>query len=233
MRIATFNIQHGRGPDGEVDLERLAAAAALLDADVLALQEVDVDVARSHRANLAAIAAGEMAFAFAPTMSMGHGWYGIAIAVRGSITGSEVMELPGEEGDEPRVAILATVRLEGGDELTVAATHLSVRTHVARLQLEAVLSELVDRHPPAVLLGDLNLTPRLVQPAVAAANLALADTAMATFPAHKPKIRIDHVAVSVGLSTGEVEVVHTPVSDHRALVARVQKAGITGARGEL
>lgn len=233
MRIATFNIQHGRGPDGEVDLERLAAAAALLDADVLALQEVDVEVARSHGANLAAVAAGDMAFAFAPAMAIRHGWYGNALVVRGTISDSDVLELPGEEGDEPRVAILARVRLEGEDEITVAATHLSVRTHVARLQLEAVLSELVDMHPPAVLLGDLNLTPRLVQPAVAAAGLTLADSAAPTFPAHRPRIRIDHVAVSGGLSIGGVEVVHTPVSDHRALVARVQKAGTGGARGEL
>ena len=222
MRIATFNIQHGRGPDGEVDLERLAAATALLDADVLALQEVDVDVERSHRANLAAISAGDMAFAFAPAMAIRDGWYGNALAVRGAIDDAEVVQLPGEEGDEPRVAIVGVVRLDGGEELTVAATHLSIRTYIARLQLEAVLSELVDRRPPHVLVGDLNLPPRIVEPAVAAAGLAIADTTAATFPAHRPRIRIDHVAVSRDISIERAEIVHTPVSDHRALVAEVQ-----------
>ena len=44
MRLATFNLLHGRSlTDGLVDSDRLAAAVAALDADVLALQEVDRD----------------------------------------------------------------------------------------------------------------------------------------------------------------------------------------------
>src|SRR5690554_2818230 len=61
MRIATFNILHGRSPaDDEVDLDRFAAAVRLLDADVLALQEVDRDQPRSHGADLTALAAEAM-----------------------------------------------------------------------------------------------------------------------------------------------------------------------------
>ena len=42
MRLATFNILHGRSlTDGQVDPARLTAAAAELDADVLGIQEVD------------------------------------------------------------------------------------------------------------------------------------------------------------------------------------------------
>ncbi|PVZ09465.1 endonuclease/exonuclease/phosphatase family protein [Actinomycetospora cinnamomea] len=42
MRLATFNLLHGRSPDdGVVDAERLRDAVKGLDADVLALQEVD------------------------------------------------------------------------------------------------------------------------------------------------------------------------------------------------
>ncbi|WP_225755007.1 endonuclease/exonuclease/phosphatase family protein [Actinotalea sp. Marseille-Q4924] len=61
MRLATFNILHGRSPgDGVVDLDRYAAAVRRLDADVLALQEVDDDQARSHHADLTAVAAAAM-----------------------------------------------------------------------------------------------------------------------------------------------------------------------------
>ena len=52
MRLATFNILHGRSQhDGEVDLDRLASAVRTLDADILALQEVNRDQPRSHLAN--------------------------------------------------------------------------------------------------------------------------------------------------------------------------------------
>ena len=58
MRLATFNILHGRSPvDGQVDLDRFAAAVRDLDADVLALQEVDRDQPRSHGADLTTVAA--------------------------------------------------------------------------------------------------------------------------------------------------------------------------------
>ncbi|MCZ7423088.1 endonuclease/exonuclease/phosphatase family protein [Verrucosispora sp. WMMA2121] len=58
MRLATFNLLHGRSlADGLVDPARLAAAVAALDADVLALQEVDRDQSRSGHLDLTAIAA--------------------------------------------------------------------------------------------------------------------------------------------------------------------------------
>lgn len=61
MRLATFNILHGRSlDDGHVSLDRLSACIRGLDPDVLALQEVDVDQPRSSLADLTAIAAAAM-----------------------------------------------------------------------------------------------------------------------------------------------------------------------------
>ncbi|WDZ83154.1 endonuclease/exonuclease/phosphatase family protein [Micromonospora cathayae] len=58
MRLATFNLLHGRSlTDGLVDPDRLAAAVTALDADILALQEVDRDQSRSGGLDLTAIAA--------------------------------------------------------------------------------------------------------------------------------------------------------------------------------
>ena len=61
MRLVTWNVLHGCSPDdGRVDLDRFAAAVRGLDADVLALQEVDRGQERSHSADLAAVAAEAM-----------------------------------------------------------------------------------------------------------------------------------------------------------------------------
>ncbi|MFC6021188.1 endonuclease/exonuclease/phosphatase family protein [Plantactinospora solaniradicis] len=61
MRLATFNLLHGRSPhDGLVDETRLSTAVANLDADVLALQEVDRDQSRSNHLDLTSIAAQAM-----------------------------------------------------------------------------------------------------------------------------------------------------------------------------
>ena len=62
MRLATFNILSGRAPaDDRVDPDRFAAVVRELDADVLALQEVDRGQARSGYADLTAVAAEAMA----------------------------------------------------------------------------------------------------------------------------------------------------------------------------
>ena len=41
LRVASYNIRHGVGSDGRLDLPRTAAAIAALGADVIGLQEVD------------------------------------------------------------------------------------------------------------------------------------------------------------------------------------------------
>jgi endonuclease/exonuclease/phosphatase family metal-dependent hydrolase len=61
VRLVTFNLWNGRSrSDRRVVLERVAAAIAVLSPDVLGLQEVDLLQARSHHADLTAIAAEAM-----------------------------------------------------------------------------------------------------------------------------------------------------------------------------
>jgi endonuclease/exonuclease/phosphatase family metal-dependent hydrolase len=74
-----------------------------------------------------------------------------------------------------------------------------------------------------VLLGDLNLGPEVVEPAVAAAGYELAPTP-ATFPAEEPRRRIDYVAVA-GLTVAGARVPRVPLSDHRPVIADVQAPG--------
>lgn len=72
VRLVTFNLLHGRSvSDGLVDGSRLAAVVRELNADVLALQEVDRDQSRSGGLDLTAVAAlasGAVAHRFAAAM---------------------------------------------------------------------------------------------------------------------------------------------------------------------
>jgi endonuclease/exonuclease/phosphatase family metal-dependent hydrolase len=113
MRVATFNLLHGRSPvDGEVEKDRLVDAVRSLGADVLGLQEVDRDQERSHHLDLAAIAADAMdavAWRFEPALAgtPGGRWrparadeppgepaYGIALASRLPVRSWRVFRLP-------------------------------------------------------------------------------------------------------------------------------------------
>jgi len=113
MRMATFNIQHGRSiDDGKVDVGRLADCVRRLDADVLALQEVDCDQPRSAMADLTAVAAEAMGavshrFVAAISGTPGATWmaatgreqpgtasYGIALLSRFEAINWQVLRLP-------------------------------------------------------------------------------------------------------------------------------------------
>jgi endonuclease/exonuclease/phosphatase family metal-dependent hydrolase len=206
----------------------VAAACAVLGADVLALQEVDRGVPRSGRADLARLAADAagMNVVFAQTMSLRGGQYGNALLARGEIDDVEIVRLPGGYRfwvrREPRNAIVATVRLADHDgfAVSVAATHLSTQRWASRGQLTEVAKALTSRPPPHVLLGDLNRTNGEIGNHPAARLVGFADGREPTYPALKPVLRIDHIAVN-GLTVAAVNAVRFPVSDHLALVADV------------
>ncbi|MFN2626874.1 MAG: endonuclease/exonuclease/phosphatase family protein, partial [Mycobacteriales bacterium] len=125
MRIASFNMLHGRAPAHDaVDLDRLVTACVSLDADVLALQEVDRAQARSGGFDLTksiAEAMGSTHWRFAPALigTPGESWraahddddpastepaYGIALVSRLPVRAWQVVRLPAIRDRAPRVA---------------------------------------------------------------------------------------------------------------------------------
>lgn len=222
MRIVTFNIKHGSVSSGRVDGRLLARTCAGFGADILALQEVDVRSVRSRFAHQAAAVgrAGGLSWTFGEAARRGPiRRYGNALLARGVIADREIVALPQPQGGEFRVAILASVTLAAGPTVSVAATHLSFRKGEGAAQLDVLLAALDRRPLPRILLGDLNLGPEIVEPAAAAAGYTIALTGP-TFPAGKPRARIDFVAVS-GLEIISATVPAVPLSDHRPVVAEV------------
>lgn len=113
MRLATFNLLHGRSlSDGKVHAERVAAAVAALDADVLGLQEVDRAQPRSGLLDLTVIAARALdapvhRFAAAVVGTPGETWqpwrgdddnaqplYGVALVSRYPVERWQIVRLP-------------------------------------------------------------------------------------------------------------------------------------------
>ncbi|GGN35307.1 endonuclease/exonuclease/phosphatase family metal-dependent hydrolase [Actinoplanes campanulatus] len=123
MRLATFNLLHGRSlSDGTVHAGRIRTAIADLDADVLGLQEVDRAQPRSGLLDLTALAADALdatthRFAAAVVGTPGQTWepwhsgadiahpqYGIALVSRYPVDRWQITELPGAPVRSPVLA---------------------------------------------------------------------------------------------------------------------------------
>ncbi len=247
MRLATFNILHGRSPaDGEVNLGRFATAVARLGADVLALQEVDRDQPRSHQADLTAVAAeamGASAHRFVATLAGEPGvWtaatgdlqpdasaYGIALVSRYPVRAWLTTTLPALPGPVP-------VTFHRGGSPTIV--HDEPRAALsAVVETPEGLLEVVATHLTFVPGWNAHQLRRLVsglgehaRPVVIMGDLNLAGRLPArltgwrplatarTFPVAEPTTQLDHILADGAVTAlGPGVAEDVGLSDHRAL----------------
>ena len=157
LKFASWNIQKCVGLDFRRDPERTARVIASLDADVVALQEVDKRFGDRPAAlsshvieRLTDLRPVEIA-----RNEVSIGWHGNAILVRPAVEVRRVVhiDLPGLN---PRGAVMAelTARDHGW---RVVACHLGLTRRVRHIQLAAILKEVEDQPAmPTVILGDMN-----------------------------------------------------------------------------
>jgi endonuclease/exonuclease/phosphatase family metal-dependent hydrolase len=242
MRVASFNILHGQSlTDGQVDADRLRAAVASLDADVLGIQEVDHYQDRTDRVDMTAEVATAMGavdhrFVAAMIGLPGTDWrpatedrpelpsYGIGLASRRPVRSWHVLRLPATRLRVPMVVpgtrgvfwLRDEPRVAVAaalDGITVATTHLSFVAGWNVVQLRRVRRWLSALPGPHVLMGDLNM-PRPVATVTSGWTSLVAGK---TFPAPTPKIQLDHVLTSAALRVVSSRVLLMEVSDHRAV----------------
>lgn len=232
IRVATYNIRHGVGMDDALRLERTAATLRGLEADIVALQEVDSVVRRSGDVDQARVLGDllGMRARFGAFMPYQGGAYGMAILSRWPIVRSTALRLP--EGNEPRVALVAEVEQPGGRRLTVVNVHFDwVENDGYRYAQARVVAAMLDTlSTPWILLGDFNDEPgsrtlRLLRRT--GDEAAKPDSARFTFPAAPAPVKeIDFIVAGPhgGWRVGPATVVAERLaSDHRPVVTTLTR----------
>ena len=168
LRVASYNIKHGEGLDGRVDLERTARVLARLDADLIALQEVDVGVRRSGGVDqpqalaqrLEQLTSQRYHASFGEFMPHDGGEYGLAILSRLPVQRARSVRLP--DGNEPRIALAVEVKLDDGTLVTAICLHFDwVEDDGFRFAQAQALAEFVrELRTPWMLVGDFNDGPQ-------------------------------------------------------------------------
>ncbi|MBO6575163.1 MAG: endonuclease/exonuclease/phosphatase family protein [Rhodothermales bacterium] len=154
-----YNIHHGEGMDGVLDLDRIARLILEVNPDLLALQEVDSVVTRTAGVDQAS-ELGQMTGmepVFGRFMPYKGGAYGMAVLTRLPVVESENVRLP--DGDEPRSAVSVTVETPQGRHLRFTGIHF-YRTLAERLaQAQSLEQQITGDGVAEVLAGDFNSTP--------------------------------------------------------------------------
>jgi len=155
LRVATYNIHHGKGTDGTTDLNR--TALALHDADIIALNEVagpSLFSSSDQAQKLGRLL--KTGWLFAPNQRRWyHDYFGNGLLSRYKVTRwyREQLVYDSYKSDSHRNLLTAQLSFAGRD-IAVLVTHLD-RGSIRDEQLRYVLDKF--RHYPfAILLGDLN-----------------------------------------------------------------------------
>jgi endonuclease/exonuclease/phosphatase family metal-dependent hydrolase len=246
--VATYNIHGGLGRDRRVDFERVADVILDLDADVIALQEVETPATVPYGAMGLVHRLDQQGYhsVHGPTLRSERGSYGNVLITRLPVMRHFGHDLS-EPGREPRGLIEAHLSLSGHvaghgvpvprQELHCCATHLGLRGWERRRQIERLV-ERIDRcrpqgffRSPVVLLGDFNEWHRRsgrlrpIQERLETAPLR------PTYPSYWPLLPLDRIWFGGGLRVEHLDAVTTGAariaSDHLPLRATLVLGGTT------
>ncbi len=232
-RIASYNIHRCYGQDGRYDPARIKQVLLQLNADVIALQEVELqDDAPALLDYFCDDTPWQAIEGINLKRETGH--YGNALLTSLPISETRRIDLS-VAGREPRGALDITFNVQQNKKLRMIATHLGLRPGERRDQIKQILATLDETEmssPVAditVLMGDLNewflwgRPLRWLQKHFQQAKTA--PRARASFPARWPLLALDRIWVKPSASLSDIAVVNNALtriaSDHLPVIAKL------------
>lgn len=224
VRVATYNIKFA----SVASIDAIAETLRAIDADIIALQEVDkatprADCERQASSLAAALDMSDVVFAKARGEGAGDDRcdddgcaFGVALLSRFPIVDHRRTVLEGPLQFEPRVLLEARVCVGGG--LRVVVTHLDVVFSARDAQAELAAAQLrTESMTRSIVMGDLNTGPQGVA-LRSFLSTGLSDVGAGSDVVTHPGLladRIDYILITDDLrAEDDYEVVDADTSDH-------------------
>lgn len=229
--IASYNVHKCVGTDGRFDPARVARVVREIDADIVALQEVDERTgSRQGLLDLDALQRDtDLVPTHTPENQGSHGWHGnIILARRGIIQDVHQVRLP---GFEPRGALIVDLELKGV-ALRVVAAHFGLLRRSRSQQASALVEATRSALRPTILLGDLNEWRVRNRSSLLALlpHFGPVHAVLPSFPSRFPLLALDRIMARPASLITRIEVHGTPLarlaSDHLPIKARLNLTGL-------
>lgn len=151
LKILSYNVRNCKGLDNITDYKRVGDIISRINADFVALQELDSATDRSNKV----VVLDELAkytglySTYRSSISYQGGKYGIGMLTKEKPIGTEAVPLPGSE--EPRSLLIVEM-----DKYVICCSHFSL-TQADRIASVAIIANAVKKYAkPVFLAGDLN-----------------------------------------------------------------------------
>lgn len=228
LKFLVYNIHHGVGCDGREDLERIAHVIERSGADIVGLNEVDVNFhRRSGFVDQVAWLSKrlKMEGVFGPAIAIKDPFrhttrqYGNALLSKFPIQEYRNEAFSGRIGDEPRS--LLRVKLEHEGRMFQAfVTHMGLTPWMRNRQTRKIVELCQDNQLPLVVMGDWNVLPdhsevRRLSPYLLDVATTIVGSGF-TYPCKAPRKRIDYIFCSCHFQVKVAQIISTPdcPSDH-------------------
>lgn len=237
LTVMTYNIHSCVGMDGKLFPARIARIIARSSPDIVALQEVDRNMARTGTSDQPKIIAEQLGMhsCYFPVWQIDGGEYGLAVLSRFPVIDKRCLYLPGlgtATHTEKRGILWTTLQTANG-RLHLLNTHLSLVRRERLLQIrhiaDTIIADAIPPSEPLILCGDLNAGINSPAYAILAARLRDCQKLHAhippepTFFSSYPLLRIDHIFHSGHLAPASIGVINDwecrLASDHLPLQA--------------
>jgi endonuclease/exonuclease/phosphatase family metal-dependent hydrolase len=209
--MASYNVHSCVGVDGRRDAGRIAAVVAELDADVVAVQEIERGEGSLDQLASIARASGH-AFVRGPTLLRRYGHYGNGVLTRLAVQNVRWIDLS-LPGREPRGAIDVELYHDRA-RVRVVATHLGLLPVERSAQCDRLLDRIEAQgdFDLSVLLGDFNewWPPRNL---LRRLHRCFGRTrSVRTFPSQAPVLALDRIWVKPAAALREFRAHRSPLS---------------------
>ncbi len=228
LRIMSYNLRFGE----LASLKELGEFIKSCNPDVVLLQEVDIythrEIAPAQNGKNFIAELGYytgMMSIFGKSIDYKGGYYGLGILSKYPIVSMERFFLPMlEKNSEQRSLLLSRIDLGKDKQITVACTHLDLKSDTRIVQVDSINKILLKEKNPVIVAGDFNAKPASVEISQGMADWLRVCNDDFTVSAKAPRSKIDYIFcypkeswVPLRAETPRVE-----LSDHLPIIADIR-----------